>query len=42
MLFGLFDIPRLIITSCVCVIICGIVYAVIYRVTSNAYYRIVS
>ena len=26
MLFGLFDIPRLIITSCVCVIICGIVY----------------
>lgn len=42
MLFGLFDIPRLIITSSVCVLICGIVYAVIYRVTSNAYYRIVS
>ena len=42
MLFGLFDIPRLIIASCVCVLICGIVYAVIYRVTSNAYYRIVS
>ena len=42
MLFGLFDVPRLIITSGVCVIICAIVYAVIYRVTSNAYYRIVS
>lgn len=42
MLFGLFDVPRLIITSAVCVLICGIVYAVIYRLTSNAYYRIVS
>ena len=42
MLFGLFDIPRLIISSGVCILICSIVYAVIYRVTSNAYYRIVS
>ena len=42
MLFGLFDIPRLILSSAVCVLICSIVYAVIYRVTSNAYYRIVS
>ena len=42
MLFGLFDIQRLIITSGVCVLICSVVYAVIYRVTSNAYYRIVS
>ena len=42
MLFGLFDIPRLVISSAVCILICGMVYAVIYRVTSNAYYRIVS
>lgn len=42
MLFGLFDIPRLILCSVVCVLICGMVYAVIYRATSNAYYRIVS
>ena len=42
MLFGLFDIARLILSSAVCVLICSIVYAVIYRVTSNAYYRIVS
>ncbi len=42
MLFGLFDIPRLLIASGICVLFCGIVYAVIYKVTSNAYYRIVS
>ena len=42
MLFGLFDIPRLILCSVVCVLICGMVYSVIYRATSNAYYRIVS
>ncbi len=42
MLFGLFDMLRLIITSGICVLICGIVYAFIYRITSNAYYRIVS
>ncbi len=42
MLFGLFDIPRLLICSGVCVLICGTVYAVIYKATSNAYYRIVS
>ena len=42
MLFGLFDMPRLLITSGICVLICGIVYAIIYRITSNAYYKIVS
>ena len=42
MLFGLFDMPRLMISAGVCVLICGTLYAVIYRLTSNAYYRIVS
>ncbi len=42
MLFGLFDIPRLILASCTCALACGIVYAAIYKATSNAYYRIVS
>ena len=42
MLFGLFDMPRLLISSGVCVLICAIVYAIIYRITSNAYYKIVS
>ena len=30
------------ISAGVCVLICGALYAVIYRLTSNAYYRIVS
>ena len=42
MLFGLFDFPRLLITAGVCVLLCGAFYAAIYRLTSNAYYRIVS
>ena len=42
MLFGLFDMSRLMISAGVCVLICGTLYAVIYRLTSNAYYRIVS
>ena len=42
MLFGLFNMPRLLITSAVCVILCGVFYAIIYKITSNAYYRIVS
>ena len=42
MLFGLYDIPRLILTAGICALSCGVVYAIIYRITSNAYYRIVS
>ena len=42
MLFGLFDMPRLILTAGICALTCGVVYAAIYRITSNAYYRIVS
>ena len=42
MLFGLFDSPRLVITSAVCVLVFGLFYTVIYKLTSNAYYRIVS
>jgi putative ABC transport system permease protein len=41
-LFGLFNFPRLLITSGVCVLLCGVFYGVIYKITSNAYYRIVS
>ena len=42
MLFGLFNMPRLLMTAGVCVLLCGLFYAVIYKLTSNAYYRIVS
>ena len=42
MLFGLFDMPRLMISAVICSVICGALYTVIYRLTSNAYYRIVS
>ena len=42
MLFGLYDIPRLILAAGICALSCGVVYAIIYRITSNAYYRIVS
>ena len=42
MLFGLFNFKRLLITSAVCVLLCGLFYGVIYKITSNAYYKIVS
>jgi putative ABC transport system permease protein len=42
MLFGLFNWPLLIGTSAACVIICGLFYAAVYKLTSNAYYRIVA
>ncbi len=42
MLFGLFDMPRLLICAGACVLLCGVFYAVIYKLTSNAYYRIVA
>lgn len=42
MLFGFFNLTRLLTTSGICVLICAIFYAVIYKATSNAYYRIVS
>jgi len=42
MLFGLFDFKRLLITSGVCVVLFGMIYAVVYKLTSNAYYKIVS
>ena len=42
MLFGLFDFPRLLMTAGACALLCGLFYAVIYKLTSNAYYRIVS
>ena len=42
MLFGLFDMPRLICTAAICVLVFGVFYAIIYKITSNAYVRIVS
>ena len=42
LLFGHNNMPLLLGCAGVCVLICGIFYAVIYKLTSNAYYRIVS
>ena len=42
MLFGLFNFGLLLICAAVCVLVCGLFYAAIYKVTSNAYFRIVS
>ena len=42
MLFGHNNVPLLLICAGICVLICGIFYAAIYKVTSNAYYKIVS
>ena len=42
MLFGLFNMTLLLACACICVLICGLFYAAIYRVTSVAYFKIVS
>ena len=42
MLFALFNLPLLIATTGVSILICALFYTVVYRVTSNAYYSIVS
>lgn len=42
MLFGLYDVPGLIVAAALCVLFCGVLYALVYKLTSNAYYRIVS
>ncbi len=42
MLFGHNDVTLLLICAGVCVLVCGLFYAAIYKVTSNAYYKIVS
>ena len=42
MLFGLFDMPRLLLTAGVCALLCGLFYGLVYRLTSGAYYRIVA
>ena len=42
MLFGHNNMPLLLASAGICVLICGIFYAAIYKVTSNAYYKIVS
>ena len=42
MLFGLFNMPLLLACAGVCVLVCGLFYAATYKITSNAYYKIVS
>ena len=42
LLFGHNNIPLLLITAGICVLICGLFYALTYKLTSNAYYKIVS
>lgn len=42
MMFGLFNTMLLIITAIACFIIFALFYAVVYKITSNAYYKIVS
>ena len=42
MLFGHNNVPLLLISAGICVLVCGIFYAAVYKVTSNAYYKIVS
>ena len=41
-LFGHNNMPLLLVSAGICVLVCGIFYAVIYKLTSNAYYKIVS
>ena len=42
MLFGHNNIPLLLASAGICVLFCGLIYAFIYKLTSNAYYKIVS
>lgn len=42
LLFGLLNTKLLIVTTAVSIAICAIFYAIVYRITSNAYYSIVS
>ena len=42
MLFGLFHIELLVLTSVICMVVFGLFYALVYKITSNAYVRIVS
>ena len=42
LLLGHNNIPLLIMTAGICVLICGVFYALTYKLTSNAYYKIVS
>lgn len=42
LLFGHNNVPLLLITAGICVLTCGLFYALTYKLTSNAYYKIVS
>ena len=41
MLFSLFNFPRLLLCAGVCLLMCGVFYGIIYKLTSNAYCKIV-
>lgn len=42
MLFGLFSMSHLVLTACICAAACVLFYALIYKLTSHAYYNIVA
>ena len=42
MLFCLYDLPLLLGTTAITFVVFGLLYALVYRATSNAYYRLVS
>ena len=42
MLFGLSDLKRILMVIVICFIIFGLFYTLVYRITSNSYYAIVS
>ena len=42
LLFGHNNMPLLITSAGICALVCGLFYALIYKLTSNAYYKIVS
>lgn len=42
MLFGLMDVRLLIVTTAISILVFALFYVVVYRITSNAYYKIVS
>ena len=42
MLFGLFNMPRLLAAAGICAALCSLFYAAVYKLTSNAYYKIVA
>jgi len=42
MLFGLLDIKLLLLVTAACLLALSIIYAIAYKLTSNAYYKLVA